>query len=428
MGNGVESVLVALFESPLQSVQRHYRFKRHFQAKTPFGFVAPYRLTGLVEVVDSATFYDAVDRNGKSIDKVLDRIVDIFHRDIFVPLLEEGRQFFLYDANDYGQIMLMPWRYDEHPDGSLTVKPCSYYWEEGLHHAVKSALSGFKAFGCVMNVVNFDCLEEGIPDIEENFRMIHPQALAKIREEGLYLQLVEQICIAALSERVKLLPNVKTYGKDAFATVTTQLIGDALKISWKNAKVGEGWQLLGFRRTDGFAANEFSDSENGILVVDSAAAEGATVERALPRNRPVYYTFFLRKMEGRLFSNERYYCFERVGRFSETIPDADTVGALARQLEETRLKVQIAEAERTAADATKGPLTFDEQRRAGMESQLRLAKDALGLLRSVDEIEADALKELESTPDRFPPERAEAWRNEVVDLCARLRENVRRLV
>lgn len=107
MGNGVESVLAALFESPLQSVQRHYRFKRHFQAKTPFGFVAPYRLTGLVEVVDSATFYDAVDRNGKSIDKVLDRIVDIFHRDIFVPLLEEGRQFFLYDANDYGQIMLI---------------------------------------------------------------------------------------------------------------------------------------------------------------------------------------------------------------------------------------------------------------------------------------------------------------------------------
>lgn len=428
MGNRRENALSPFFETYRKITQRYYRFKRRYQAQTPFGFIAPYRLTGLIEVSDQAAFQYAVNQERGDTGKIIDGIVDAFHREVFLPLLEKERQFFLYNANDYGQIILMPWRYDEHSNGSLAVKPCSYYWEEGLHRPVKSALSGFKAFGCILNVVNFDCLEEGVPCIEENFRMIHPQALAKIREEGLYLQLVEQICIAALHERAKLVPESKQYGREGFGVVATQIVGSVLRISWKNFKAGEGWQLLGFRRTGGFAINEFSDTENGELVVDSAAAEGVTNEAVLPRNEPVYYTFFLRKMESRLLSNERYYCFERVGRFSETIPDADTVAALTRQLEEIRIKAQIAEEEHRAATATKGPLTFDEQRRAGMESQLRLAKDALGLLRSVDEIEADALKELESAPNRFTPERAEAWRDEVMDLCARLRENVRRLV
>lgn len=428
MGNGMGKALSPPFGLYRQITQRHYRFKHQYQAQTPFGFIAPYRLTGLIEVLDQAAFQYAVNQERGDTGKIIDGIVDTFHRDVFLPLLFQERQFFLYDVNDYGQIMLMPWRYDEHSNGSLTVKPCSYYWEEGLHRSVKSALADFTVSGCILNVVNFDCLEEGVPYIEENFRMIHPQALAKIREEGLYLQLVEQICIAALYERAKLIPESKQQGREGFATITTQLVGNVLRISWKNDKAGEGWQLLGFRRTGGFATNEFSDSESGVLVVDSVVAQGVTTEAALPRNEPVYYTFFLRKTEERLFSNERYYVYERVGRFSETIPDADTVRALEKRLEETRLKAKIAEEERRAADATKQPLSFDEQRRAGMESQLRLAKDALGLLRAVDEIEADALQEMGSAPERFAPERAEAWRDEVMDLCARLRENVRRLV
>lgn len=428
MGNVIENVLSSLL-SPNRPISCPYHHrKRRYQAKTPFGFIAPYRLNGLIEVRDRVAFQGAVRAHGGSIDEVLDRFVDAFHAEIFLPILEEHRQFFLYHLGGYGELMLELWRYEETSDGALVVNPCDYYSKDGLYLSIQRALQDFIRYGCVMQTVGFYCHEEILPFIEENLRMIHPQALARIRQEGQYLQRVEKICIAALFERAKLLPDAKTHGRSGFATLQTQLVGDALKISWKNAKAGEGWKLMGFRRTGGFAPDEFSESGNGVLVVDSAASEGSTVEATLARNEPVYYTFFLRKIEGRLLSNERYYLHERVARFAETIPDADTVRALEKRLEETRLKAQIAEAERKATEANQGPLTFDEQRRAGMESQLRLAKDALGLLRAVDEIEGDALKELDNAPERFTPERAEAWRDEVMDLCAKLRENVRRLV
>lgn len=428
MGNVVENILSSLVAPKRAHTYQYYHFKRPYRARTPFGFIAPYDLRGQVKVEDPDVFQAALDHAGGDADAVVNRIADAFHDEVFLPLFEKERQFFLYDCNSYGHVILTPWRYDETPDGSLQVQPCSYYCKEGLNGLVKRSLPHFNRFGCVVSVVNFVCFEEENTLVKENIDMIHPQALAMIRENGLYLKMIESLCIAALHERAKLIGQIKKYGRDGVCELRTQIMGTVLKISWKNAKAGEGWSLLGYRRTGGFAANEFGDGENGVLVVDSAAAEGTTVETTLPPNEPVYYTFFLRKVETPLFSNQGYYVRDRVGRFAETIPDADTMKALEKQLEETRLKAQIAEAQRKTAEANKGPLTFDEQRRAGMESQLRLAKDALGLLRAVDEIESDALREFESAPDRFTPERSEAWRDEVMDLCAKLRENVRRLV
>ncbi len=428
MGNMMENVLSALVAPKRAHLYQYYHFNRPYRARTPFGFIAPYELRGQVKVEDPDVFQAALDHAGGDAKNVVNRIADAFHDEIFLPLFEKERQFFLYDCNSYGQVILTPWRYDETPDGSLQVQPCSYYGKEGLNGLVNRSLPHFNRFGCVINVVNFVCFEEENALAKENIDMIHPQALAVIRENGLYLKMMESLCIAALHERAKLIGQIKTYGRDGVCELRTHIMGTVLKISWKNAKAGEGWSLLGYRRTGGFAANEFGDGENGVLVVDSAEAEGTTVETTLPPNEPVYYTFFLRKVETPLFSNQGYYVRDRVGRFAETIPDADTVKVLEKQLEETRLKAQIADAQRKAEEAGKANPTFDEQRRRGVESQLRLAKDALGLLRAVDEIEGDAIREFESAPDRFTPERAEAWRDEVVDLCARLRENVRRLV
>ena len=429
MGNMMENVLSALVAPKRAHLYQYYHFNRPYRARTPFGFIAPYELRGQVKVEDPDVFQAALDHAGGDAKSVVNRIADAFHDEVFLPLLRRSNSIFsMYDCNSYGQVILtlgatMRTRTDRFRCSRVPTMQGGF---ECARQDVPYA--HFNRFGCVVNVVNFVCFEEENTLVKENIDMIHPQALAVIRENGLYLKMIESLCIAALHERAKLIGQIKTYGRDGVCELRTHIMGTVLKISWKNAKAGEGWSLLGYRRTGGFAANEFGDGENGVLVVDSAEAEGTTVETTLPPNEPVYYTFFLRKVETPLFSNQGYYVRDRVGRFAETIPDADTVKVLEKQLEETRLKAQIADAQRKAEEAGKANPTFDEQRRRGVESQLRLAKDALGLLRAVDEIEGDAIREFESAPDRFTPERAEAWRDEVVDLCARLRENVRRLV
>lgn len=422
------NILSSVLEPNRPRIGRFYGFKNLYKAHTPFGFIAPFTLSGYVQVQDEEIFRSALAQHKGDANTVVRLVVDNFYATVFRRLLAESKLFFLYSYTEYGYILLNLWAYQQQQDGSINIHICSYYSENGLNEQVKKALHQFSLFGCSIDVINFDCQEGNIGCIEENMHTIPSDVLTHIRENGVYLQLVERICMTALSERAKLFSEKKQHGREQFATLQTHLMGDVLHISWKNAKAAEGWSLLGFRRTHGFSANEFSDVENGVLIVDSAAGEGSTVEAALPRNEPLYYTFFLRRLEAPLFSSNRYYVYERVARFTETLPDADTVSALERQLEETRLRAKIAEVQRSAAEVGKKPLTFEEQRRSGIESQLRLAKDALGLLRAVDEIEADSLQELERVPGKFSEQRAQAWRDEVQDLCAKLRENVRRLV
>lgn len=407
--------LVNSFIEPRRHIYDTYLFERWYRQRTPFGFFVSYQLSGCVDVVDKKAFTDAYPLRG-GIQSAISAFVDDYHDSLFCDLIEENRLFFHYDFTHYGDININFWQYTEAEDGILAVEWKNFY--SGLNLAVERAKDRFHRDGCVMDLVNLHFTLNDAVTIQENVNMLHPEVIATIRQNGSYLALVEQICVAALAERAKLFRDSKKYGHESLTTIHTQIVGNALKLSWKNAKAGESWKLLGFRKTGGFALNEVSETENGLLIMDSAQAEGETVEAKLPRNEPVYYTFFLKK-------DQRYW---PVARFSETIPDEDTVQALVKQLEETRLKAQIAEAERKAAEIKQGKPSFAEERRKGIESQLQLAKDALGLLRAVDAIEADAFKELEQAPDRFTTERAEAWRDEVADLCSKLRENVRRLV
>lgn len=428
MSSFLESLFPCFFKDQFL---RWYSFNRLYRGVTPFGFIAPYRLHGHLSVVDEDEFFEACGRSKRNIQSVVDEIIDYFHNEIFLPLIEQRQQFFLYTIlPKYFEIRLSLWQYTQLDDHRLQIDWKPYYSVGGLASSDELALGNFRRNGCQIRTLSVDCEPYQTNAIAENIRMIPQDILAMIRESGLHLKLVEQFCVAALAERMALFYDQKTYGQNEI-TIQTQIIGDALKLSWKNTKASEGWKLLGFRKTGGYDLDDVSETKNGLLVVDSATQEGETVEATLPCDEPVYYTFFLKKQEKPSFwlkEAENLIQYEPVARFTVTMPDEGTAQALAKQLEETRLKAQIVEAEHKVETAKKGKPSLADTQRQHMESQLRLAKDALGLLKAVDQIEADAIAEFERSPDRFSAERAEVWQDEVIDLCAKLRENVRRLV
>ena len=426
MSGFLESLFPSIAKGRLLSF---YSFDRHYRGETPFGFVAPYRLHGHVKVVNEDQFFEATRHSTQGAQGVVDELVDIFHDGIFLSLIEQHRLFFHYHWNQYHYILLGFWEYAERDDG-ISVDWSLYYKTGGIGESADKAIKGFRRYGCAIQVLLVDFEPSQTEAIMENMSMIRPKVLAAIRESGLHLEMVEQFCIAALAERRALFHDPKSYSGGA-VTIRTQIVGDALKLSWEHPRAGQGWQLLGFRKTGGFGPDAASETQNGILVVDSIHSKGETVEAALPRNEPLYYTFFLKKQEKeqKFFEEGKtFFRYEPVARFTVNIPDEDTVQALVKQLEETRLKAQIAEAERKAAEVKKGKPSFADERLAMVDSQLRLAPEIDQRLALVDQWERAALQDAEKRAEHYTPDEMEWRRDDIRDRYAKVRENVRRLV
>jgi hypothetical protein len=92
-------------------------------------------------------------------------------------------------------------------------------------------------------------------------------------------------------------------------TITVKSLQDRVSIAWKNVNAPT-CELIGFRRTEGFAAREAHPTENGTLILDSHETEGSAVDVPVEPNyefsKGFYYSFFMRcpnrkykKREGR---------------------------------------------------------------------------------------------------------------------------------
>lgn len=391
-------------------------FRREYSDETPFQFTVRYFLSGILHVKDMDLFRQETQRYNTP-ETVLNGIVDAFHDQVVRPVFDELGLFFHYDFDKFGQTRLRLWQYRVEEDTGQVKVELAFI--PNIREVIHRRGQTFSLQGCTVSCHQIKGIKS-IPSIhEENVRMLRPEALALIRQNELFLYHMETVCIAVLAERDKLIHEAKTYGTATMGTVTVKWEGERLHIAWKNAQTAEGWRMLGFRRTGGFATEEFNEDANGARILDSQEASGSLMDANFPVNEPVYYTFLLRHQTIKQSGNTNTY--HSVARFSETLPDQNSPDRLQRQLEELRLHAKIAEAKRAAAEANQRPKTLDEARFSSAQEQIRMAQDSLDLLKRVDQIEQEALQQGDGA-------REDRWRNQVTEICARLRETVRDLV
>lgn len=245
--------------------------------------------------------------------------------------------------------------------------------------------------------------------------MASPEVLKAIRENSEYARIMEVMCVSFLDERLKLFSSEKRYGADDTATINVVWAGEHLKIAWRNTLAQDGWKLLGFRALGGFCAAEFDEKQNGVRFVDSRDTTGAVLDKNVPMGEPVYYTFFLKRWEKPLLGKGEYHYY-RIGRFSETRPDTGSVKTLQQQLEEARLKAEIAAAQRRSQSS-------QEQRIDSANQVIALGKRALDMLAQIKALEEDLLRQVDGTSAD-----AERRRKDIKGMCDRMGDAARELL
>jgi hypothetical protein len=153
---------------------------------------------------------------------------------------------------------------------------------------------GFRHGGCEAELISIepDIFSEGI--IEGNFDMLKEEHLNAVLRDELYGQYEELVAVAALKCRLKFLGNKSESYRAEWFTIETEKAGRALKIRWQIDEAAKrDYELIGFRKTDGFCSDPFSEINNGKMVIHGK--NDGEVTELLNEGEANFYTLFLRQ-------------------------------------------------------------------------------------------------------------------------------------
>jgi hypothetical protein len=174
--------------------------------------------------------------------------------------------------------------------------------------------------GCKMTV---DELREELPDrlIEENYAMLTDEQKNEVLPEERYNELDEILAVAVLRRRLDFVgAQSKQTHDSSMILIQTERAGRRVKISWQfKPEAPQGYDLLGFRRTGGFFADQWDENNNGTLVIHGKRGAALEAIEPLQEGETYYYTFILKPSKA-----DTAYQKYAIARFQMTITADET--------------------------------------------------------------------------------------------------------
>jgi hypothetical protein len=272
-----------------------FLFARTFTARSFENFKIQYELEVLCHRRDDEEF-----KRARMLDKYSQQqVVEEFNEEIFLPHLSKNSRFFYFDwrvprPDDVSQeVVQTPVGQFMKEDGEVKFR-----WVTDTMVGVGAAKAGkVKKNGCEVQFGSFR--NNLFPDelIEENYAMLTAEDKRAIEADDRYGPLVEMIAVAALKRRLEFIGRHSNQKHEAeMFSIESERAGQRVRIRWKRKSAAfAGYELLGFRTTGGFHADEFDESNNGTLVIQSYQ-DGEDIQ-PLREGEANFYTFFMRSQQ-----------------------------------------------------------------------------------------------------------------------------------
>jgi len=272
---------------------RLFVIEHTFRAQTLSGFDIEYWMNLACERIDVAESIKAEVEN----PNVQKMIALDFHDDVFEPYFNERSYFWHFDHRAVSALGKL---YEVFPTiiGEVVEENGTTVAREVLRQRLKAEMvmkPPYRTRGCEIRLLDFSTPTPTVEVIERNYKMLTEEQKEAIATSHAFGIGAEMLAVSLLKFRLELLRNgTKEYKADCF-TIETEKAGRSLKIKWKLGPNADGYYIWAFRNTSGFSENQFSETDNGMRVVDSYN-NGETVE-VLDEGVAYFYTFFLQPFQ-----------------------------------------------------------------------------------------------------------------------------------
>ena len=290
--------------------------------KTLAGFKVPYTLDFTFERIDNANFnlHKMLGENNQS------TLANSFNTSRVRRLLFKNSCFFHIDwprATGPHEVFRTLILRLENEEGTLFVNPVSN--GELLRLFNEETFTGQ---GCKVELTDIRLPPFDQNIIKLNYAMLTEEQKNAILMDDRYGAFEQMVAVAALKRRLDFLDNKSENHDSELFSIATERVGRGLRIEWRlksEAKQG-GYDIVGFRRTGGFFADQWDETSNGTLVIHSNK-DGQTVE-LLKEGEAQFYTFFLKPWQEDAKHTKRSPL-----RFQVTIAPSEETDAIKTTLE-----------------------------------------------------------------------------------------------
>jgi hypothetical protein len=292
------------------SAGHSFNIERIFIEKTFAGFRVPFRIALQCQVTDENEY----PKDRKNFEGADSLVADAYRDQVLMPFLKEQGCFFRlswcggrYKESIYEAFPVTIERVTEE-NGKVCVREFS-------QGQIKEALRKipFAHSSCSIKLVEFHTGGLMSPAlIEENYEMLTDEQKKSLLNDPRFNGYEESLAIHALKRRLEFeTQQFQQVHESDWVTITKEQAGRAIKIRWKIKNRFEGLELLGYRKTGGFAPDQFDEGSNGVLVVHDTRT-GETFE-PLNEGETYFYTFVWRR------STERPVTYWAASRFKVTL-------------------------------------------------------------------------------------------------------------
>lgn len=322
----------------------HFLIERTFSGQTLGGFNVLYWLNLSCERVDVAESIREQTWN----PVVMNAMAYEFRDKVFLPHFESKSYFWHLD---YRAVVARDRLYHLFP--TIVAEVATEDDKQIVREVPKTRLKyeiqklpPCRIYGCEITLLDFATPVPMPEVIERNFRVLSEEQKEAIMLTPQFGIAAEMLAVSLLNFRLNLLRHgSKTHKADDF-TIETEKAGRSLKLKWTLGSNAHGFYLWGFRNTNGFSDDQWSETNNGMRIVDTYN-DGEVVE-VLQEGMAYFYTFYLRPFQPS----------EKVGkksplRFQITIETAAETKVIEEAMKRFEQREQPDEASENLANALK---------------------------------------------------------------------------
>ena len=316
--------------------------EEYFTTKTAAGFKVRYELRLICARVNNQDF-----NRCRMLDESRQKaLVEDFNNSVFLPFLEERNCFFHLEwlTTIEGRMVHQIFRSAvcrlQNPNGASTI---TEYAGRSITHDLSKKV--FKECGCECKVPYFNTRDFPNELIDENYAMLTEEQKLAVLEDERYGAYEEWLAVGAMKRTLDFFRHTSSKHEADMFSIETDKAGRCLKLKWMmKTDATSAYYLLGFRKTNGFGPDQFSETENGTLVIH-ARNDGEVVE-VLEDGTAYFYTFFLKpwKEDQRSFRCDPLRFQLTIETEEETALIQETLQRLRPRQSEDEDRVQISKA------------------------------------------------------------------------------------
>ncbi len=325
-------------------------FKQRFETRTPANFIAHYELTlkvdGTKEALAKTNVWDS---------NIQQKLANEYEQNVFNAFLQEHSYRFVFQFNKPNTLAASREAVSSSPGAFRSNNGEEWYRRVDVREWV-DLLSERRLTTDGLKISVTGIVDSIFPNdaVERNYTMITTPQKNELATDKRYRAYDEVLAVAALKRRLDFVRcNYRQVHEGDWVAIETERSGRGLRIVWIfKPNAPGGYDLLGFRKLDGFCPNQWDEQQNGTLVVQSSKS-GETTE-FLKEGQTYFYTFILRPWKADE-STLRY----AIARFQITIVPQDETDLIDQTIRRIEDKGQAVETNQqlTRAIAALGSFT-----------------------------------------------------------------------